>query len=661
MAQLILWAHALAALLFAAGALAAWRRAGMARVLFTVASALTALWALAVAGIGAGDLGTRTVEAARDLGWLAFAFALVRGDRTGRWMVAAVYLVVSSVAIAGAVLAAGEAIARTPAAAAELSAARLVFRMMAAAGGLVLARHLHAMSAQRGPVRLIATALALLWGSGLALAIVTYTRPDWEEGATALRGLAAVTVAALLGLAAQRRDAWVLALSRPAATRALIAVALATYIGFAAALSAIAAHWGGRPLQAAVVVGAATALLTLASTSWLGAWAKVKLAKHLFRHRYDYRVEWQRFTDTLSQAGEPLEARVVAAVARLLDAPGGVLLAADGDRLVSATAWRWDAAVEADAALTAVLATGRIVELDPARSGAGEKVPAAMLSVTDAWALVPLLQGEALIGAVVLARPPVPRALDWEDFDLLRVAGRQAASYLAEDRAGRALAEARRFEEFNRRFAFILHDIKNLVSQQLLVARNAERHAANPAFRADMVATLKESADRMTALLAKLAHQDRGAAEACAPVDAAALIERVARTWRAQHPIECVAVPLCVEAQAGRLEQVLAHLVQNAVEASADDSPVMLTVAVAGDRVAIEVADRGGGMSAAFVRDELFRPFASTKAGGFGIGAFEARQLVTAMGGTLTVDSREGKGTCFRILLPAAANMEKAA
>ena len=68
-----------------------------------------------------------------------------------------------------------------------------------------------------------------------------------------------------------------------------------------------------------------------------------------------------------------------------------------------------------------------------------------------------------------------------------------------------ALANAQRFEEFNRRFAFILHDIKNLVSQLSLLARNAERHADNPEFRADMVATLQSSVGKMNELLARLA------------------------------------------------------------------------------------------------------------------------------------------------------------
>src|SRR3546814_10751878 len=86
---------------------------------------------------------------------------------------------------------------------------------------------------------------------------------------------------------------------------------------------------------------------------------------------------------------------------------------------------------------------------------------------------------------------------NWEDFDLLRTVGQQAASYIAEAQSQSALADAEKFEEFNRRFAFIMHDIKNLVSQLSLVARNAERHADKPEFRADMVATLQSSVGKM--------------------------------------------------------------------------------------------------------------------------------------------------------------------
>src|SRR3546814_6302051 len=85
-----------------------------------------------------------------------------------------------------------------------------------------------------------------------------------------------------------------------------------------------------------------------------------------------------------------------------------------------------------------------------------------------------------MIAAAVLQRPAAARALDWEDLDVLRIAGRQAASYLAESQSQAALSEAQRFDEFNRRFAFIMHDIKNLASQLSLLARNArsEEHTS---------------------------------------------------------------------------------------------------------------------------------------------------------------------------------------
>jgi putative PEP-CTERM system histidine kinase len=272
-----------------------------------------------------------------------------------------------------------------------------------------------------------------------------------------------------------------------------------------------------------------------------------------------------------------------------------------------------------------------------------------------AWAIVPLVHGGALVGAIILARPPVDRALDWEDFDLLRVAGRQAASYLAEDRAHAALADVQRFDEFNRRFAFILHNIKNLVSQLTLVARNAERHADNPAFRVDMVATLQESADRMNALLARLSQTHAAPSEPFQPVDVAALVNRVVGARRAQHPIAAQATgQVLARAQAARLEQVLGHLIQNAIEASTPDAPITLHVTSAEGEARIDIIDRGCGMTPAFVRDQLFRPFVSSKPAGFGIGAYEARLLADAMGGRISVDSREGAGTTFRVTLPAA-------
>ena len=131
-------------------------------------------------------------------------------------------------------------------------------------------------------------------------------------------------------------------------------------------------------------------------------------------------------------------------------------------------------------------------------------MPAWLAGMERAWAGIPLIHEGRLAGIVILEHPAFRRRLDWEDFDLFRTAGIQAASYIAEARSQQALADAQRFDEFNRRFAFIMHDIKNLVSQLTLVARNAERHADNPEFRADMIATLQSSVRKMNDLLARL-------------------------------------------------------------------------------------------------------------------------------------------------------------
>jgi signal transduction histidine kinase len=112
--------------------------------------------------------------------------------------------------------------------------------------------------------------------------------------------------------------------------------------------------------------------------------------------------------------------------------------------------------------------------------------------------------------------------------------------------------------------------------------------------------------------------------------------------------------PCTVSGNSHSIEQVLVHLVQNAVDASEAQTPVFIAIARQGKVAAIEVLDRQG-MSADFMRTRLFRPFVSTKPGGFGIGAYEARELVHAMQGRIDVESQEGIGTRFIVRLPMAA------
>lgn len=662
-----IWSHALAATLFVA--LALWQmrapRTPAQRAL-TLALAGTAFWALVIAFATARTGAAAAAESLRNLGWLAWMALLLRqGARDAR--PAGLMLLYAVVA---AVILAAPAVALLPPGGLAPFAAN-VLRLVAAIGALVLLHNLYTAAdpEARAGLRLPMTGLAVLWAADLQLYALAAMDPGWSARLIDLRGLVALLAAPVFAPGLRRSDPWRMRLSRTLAFQSLSLIAILAYLGVMALVTVALGRLGGdyaRLVQAGALFGTTLAALIFLPSDRFRAWIKVKLAKHLFQHRYDYRAEWLRFTETLGAPGAdaPLGERVVRAIAELTDSPAGLLFTPDGQGgLMAVDQWRWGqigaGGIAPDAA--GQLACGRIVEL------AAEPValPGWLAGDARAWAIVPLPHFDRLAGLVLLARPPIDRGLDWEDFDLLRVVGRQAASYLSEARGQEALAEARRFDEFNRRFAFILHDIKNLVSQLSLLARNAARHAENPEFRADMIATLNDAATRLGDLLARLAPHDRGPAEEPRALGVQGLLAGMAAragagrggAGRVQLDVDADLVLL---ADPARLEQAVAHLVQNALDASPPGAPVVVRTRRRGLEGAIEIIDQGRGMSREFIRSELFRPFSSTKPGGFGIGAYEARALVAAMGGRIEVESHEGQGSRFTLILPRASIDEAA-
>ncbi|MGX7895419.1 XrtA/PEP-CTERM system histidine kinase PrsK [Tsuneonella sp. HG222] len=551
----------------------------------------------------------------------------------------------------------------------------VAFRVMFCIGALVLVHNLYASASPsaREALRWPAAAMAAMWFYDLNLFAVTYLAGGTPPLMANLRALAPLVMAALFALGAMSRERpMAFSPSRSVAFQSFSLLVILGYFALlVAAFQGIAAA-GGDSLglvQMAFLVAASALALVLLPSKRVRGWLKVMAAKHLFKHRYDYREEWLRFTRTMGRAGAgapPLRERVIQAVADVTDSPAGLLLQAGEDGALSlAASWQWpDAMVPAEALSedgAAFLAeTQYILAIDHWRAGQRDGLPARFVPqwIEDhgqAWAVVPLIHYERLVGAVVLARPAYARTLDWEDFDLLRVIGRQLASYLAEEASQDALGDAQRFEEFNRRIAFVMHDIKNLASQLSLLARNAERHAEKPEFRADMLVTLKNSTDKLNGLLARLGRYGSQGGEAAGLVPVQSLLRELAGRYAAQHKIVALdGEDLAVIAQPEALEQALIHLVQNAVEASPANAAVLLDARAEGEQVRIEVIDSGQGMSPEFVRTRLFKPFQSSKPGGFGIGAFEAREMIRAMGGKLDVESREGLGTRFVVHLPAA-------
>jgi signal transduction histidine kinase len=112
--------------------------------------------------------------------------------------------------------------------------------------------------------------------------------------------------------------------------------------------------------------------------------------------------------------------------------------------------------------------------------------------------------GNDMIGFVVLASARANIDVNWEVNDLLKTAGRQAASFLSQMQATEALLEVRKFDAFNRMSAFVVHDLKNIVTQLSLMLKNAKRLHANPEFQQDMLMTVENSLDRMRQLMLQL-------------------------------------------------------------------------------------------------------------------------------------------------------------
>ena len=484
-------------------------------------------------------------------------------------------------------------------------------------------------------------------------------------------GAVQALVIPFLAVATARNKEWTLdiGISRQVVFQSTALLGSGVYLLAVAAVGYYIRYFGGTwgaTIQIAFLFAALLLLGYLLSSGTLQSKLRVLVSKHFFSYRYDYREEWLRFTRALSERDSDagINGRCVRALADLVESPGGALwLRSDGRHFRQMARWSMGAVTEAepvDGALPQFLATnGWIVELAECRTEPERyshlALPAWLESLPDAWLIVPLLAADGLLGFVVLATPRVKIDIDWEVRDLLKTAGAQAASYLGQIELAEALLEARKFDAFNRMSAFVVHDLKNLVAQLQLLLRNAERHSDNAEFQRDMLETVRHVVGRMTDLLSHL-RAGETPVENARSVDLAAIARRVQRSKGGLKPgLDLDATqPVFALGHEERLEHVLAHLVQNALDATPPDGRVRLAVRGEAEFAVAEIQDNGVGMTQEFVRDRLFRPFQTTKASGMGIGGYESHQYVTSIGGRLLVESTPGEGTTIRVLVPQA-------
>ena len=640
------------------------------------ALALTANWCFAAASFqGDSDI-VQVTEIARNLSWIFVLYRLFSND--GRdTLLRPVKPAIASIAFVECLQLVLIAVRANYGTSSEIitliSETSFLFRMLVAIGALVLLHNLFAGASlsSRKLLKWSAAALAGFWAFELNFYTLAYLLGEAPAQIQSIRGLAAGIVAIPFAFGFNPNTSGVeFSPSRTITFRSLSLLVIGAYLlvmlGFARWLDLLNGDLV-RLTQVGLVIAAGTLAIVWLPSNQLTGWLRVTTAKHLFKHRYDYRNEWTRFTATIGNAGydeASLQERAIKALADITDSASGILLTPDEDGALELEAtWRWPSCDVPSPAGSQTLASilereALILDFEEVQKGVdhfGEfaVIPAWLREEPNAWAAVPLLHYDRLVGLVILSRPLIERKLDWEDYDLLSVVGRQLASYLAEQAGQVALLEVTRFDEFNRRMAFIMHDIKNLSSQMNLLLRNAERHADKPEFRKDMLTTLRNSSDKLSQLLTRLGQYGAQSGQSQQDVDLRQIVRETAERYGRMHPITVLRSDQAfIIGEAESLERAVAHLVQNAIEASPEDVPVSIEAFSDGVSGKIQILDNGTGMTPRFVRNGLFKPFVSSKDGGFGIGAFEAREVVRSMGGRIDVESREGLGTRFTVSLP---------
>ncbi|MEZ5571790.1 MAG: PEP-CTERM system histidine kinase PrsK [Halioglobus sp.] len=442
----------------------------------------------------------------------------------------------------------------------------------------------------------------------------------------------------------------------------LITMALAAYF-----IRYLGGSWGGV-LQIVFLCASGLTLIVLLFSGQIRARTRVWLSKNFFSYKYDYRLEWLQFTQILASGDSDIPEKITRAVANLAKSPAGILWSRAEDGTFNIVAnWEMpvpDVEIDLSELSQWLQAHEWIIDLREWRVAPdiyrNLELPTSLAAISRAWLIIPLLFGDQLQGILLLRESEIVRDLNWEDRDLLKVAGKQAGSHLAQYQADQALVESRQFEAFNRLSAYVIHDLKNILAQLSLMVANAQKHKHNPEFVDDMVSTVSNTVNRMSNLMAQL-RSGAGQAEQ-QEFELSDLLETVLSQCSLRSPVPELVLAndrFTLTCDRERLQTVFGHLVQNAQEASDKNGKVLIRTLRDSNSAVVEIEDNGVGMDENFIRNRLFKPFDSTKGlTGMGIGAFESRDFIRSIGGNISVQSTPGQGSIFRVRIPCTRESE---
>lgn len=237
------------------------------------------------------------------------------------------------------------------------------------------------------------------------------------------------------------------------------------------------------------------------------------------------------------------------------------------------------------------------------------------------------------------------------------------------DPAEEELRQRQRLGLLGRIAAGVAHDVNNLLgvilsTQEFLLQTPPDTPLGDPETRECLV-EVRAAAERAAHLMPKLLGMSRGQSEGFGPFDISAECEEVCqvvrRTFDRRITVDTAITPgLTVVGDRVEIHHVIMNLCVNARDAMGDGGTLRLRVTEKDKRAVIEVEDTGDGMDEVTMA-QAFEPFFTTKerGRGSGLGLATAREMVSLHGGEITVQSRMGDGTVFRIELPLKAGSNR--
>lgn len=280
-----------------------------------------------------------------------------------------------------------------------------------------------------------------------------------------------------------------------------------------------------------------------------------------------------------------------------------------------------------------------------------------LIMATKTVLCTPLIFGKGeLIGFIFQSEDISGEPYRKDDLDLLKAIASHGANRIKNIYLSREILVAKEAEAFHQVSSFFIHDLKNFVSTLSILTQNAEEHISNPLFQKDVMNTLKITVAKMNSMISNLTLLSRALRINPHPVNLNDILEETLYTLNGQSGLTRIVKHLeslqPILADGEQIRKVLLNLLLNAIEASPADGEINIRIFAKNGEVILSVADKGCGMSQEFIESSLFRPFRTTKTKGLGIGLFQCKKIVEAHKGRIEVESKEGKGSVFRVILP---------